>query len=295
MSDADPAYVCARCAARGTEPAPFERAELGTLPEALARSLAASAACLAEDGRTIDRAHVEATHEAFGAFAWPLDAPLAERARAARPELPRDGLLVTDGSATLVHPADDLARRLATLEVAGVPEVILAETRVELAEARAREVRLEWERVHRWPAPALFAGTVAFGAIARAMAAHTLPLLLDAEEARAAREAIDEAAAALVLGPERLAYRHALDHAATCENAPRRRRGLELAVRMLDELGHTDRRTNQDTLIDDCHFTLAAVGLTQAADDVYRIWLERAVPAAWRAVHESAWPSGADA
>lgn len=295
MSDLGDAYECARCAARGTEPAPFESPELGLLPAALARALAASVACLAEDGRTIDRAHVEATHAAFGAFAWPLEDELAARAREARPDLPRDGLLVTDGTATLVHPADNLARRLASLETAGAPEVILADTRADLAVARARDVRLEWERVHPWPAPHLFPGTLAFGEIARVMAAHALPLLLDAEEARAARAAIDLGAAALVLSPEALAYRHALDQAAAFDGADRRRRGLALAVRMLDELGHTDRRTNQDTLVDDCHFTLAAAGLAEEAAQVYRIWLERAVPAAWQRVRESAWPSGADA
>lgn len=295
MSDLGDAYVCARCAARGTEPAPFERAELGPLPAALARALAASVACLAEDGRTIDRAHVEATHAAFGAFAVPLEGALAERARAARPGLPREGLLVTDAAATLVHPADNLAQRLASLEVAGAPEVILADTRADLAAARALDVRLEWERVYPWPSWPLFPGTVAFGEIARVMAAHALPLLLDAEEAREAQAAIDLAAAALVLSPEALAYRHALDQAAAFDRADRRRRGLALAVRVLDELGHTDRRTNQDTLVDDCHFTLAGAGLAQAADDVYRIWLDRAVPAAWRRLRESAWPSGAPA
>jgi hypothetical protein len=291
----DDAYECARCAVRGTEPAPLERPELGPLPAALARALAASVACLAADGRSIDRAHVEAAHAAFGAFAWPLEEDLAARARGARSDLPREGLLVTDGMATLVHPADNLARRLASLETAGAPEVILADTRADLAVARRVDVRLEWERVHAWPAPHLFPGTVAFGEIARVMAAYALPLLLGAEDSKVARTAIDTAAAALVLTPEALAYRHALDHAAVRESALRQRRGLELAVRFLDELGHTDRLSNQDTLVDDCHFTLAAAGLAEEAAQVHRIWLERAVPAAWRRVRESAWPSGADA
>ncbi len=295
MSDAGDAYLCARCAARGTEPAPFERPELGPLPAALTRALAASVACLAVDGRTIDRAHVEAAHAGFGAFAWPLDDGLAARARAARPDLPRVGLLVTDGDATLAHPADDLARRLASLETAGAPEVILADTRAELAVARGLNVRLEWERVHAWPAPALFAGAVAFGEIARVMAAHALPLLLGAEDARVALAAVDAAASALVLTPEALAYRHALDHAAAFESALPRRRGLDLSVRLLDELGHTGRLANQDALVDDCHFTLAAAGQAEEAGKVHRIWLERAVPAAWQRVRESAWPSGADA
>ncbi|NOU34355.1 MAG: hypothetical protein HOO96_41210, partial [Polyangiaceae bacterium] len=242
-----------------------------------------------------DRAHVEAAHAGFGAFAWPLEDGLAARAREARPDLPREGLLVTDGTATLVHPADDLARRLASLETAGAPEVILADTRADLAIARGVDVRLEWERVHPWPAPHVFPGTVAFGEIARVMAAHTLPLLLGAGESGLALAAIDAAADAMVLTPEALAYRHALDHAAVSENALRRRRGLELSVRFLDELGHTDRLSNQDTLVDDCHFTLAAAGLAEEAAQVHRIWLERAVPAAWRRVRESAWPSGADA
>lgn len=291
----DDAYACARCAARGTEPAPFERPEMGPLPPDLARALAASVACLATDGRSIDRAHVEAAHAAFGAFAWPLEGDLAARAREARPDLPREGLLVTDGTATLVHPADNLARRLASLETAGAPEVILADTRSDLEAARGLDVRLEWERVHPWPAPHLFPGTVAFGEIARVMAAHALPLLLGAEVSRVPLGAVDAAADALVLPADALTYRHALDHAAVSESALRRRRGLELSVRFLDELGHTDRLSNQDTLVDDCHFTLAAAGLAEEAAQVYRIWLERAVPAAWRRTRESAWPSGADA
>lgn len=295
MSDLGDAYECARCAARGTEPGPFESAELGPLPAALARALAASVACLAEDGRTIDRAHVEAAHAAFGAFAWPLEDGRAASAREARPDLPREGLLVTDGTATLVHPADNLARRLASLETAGAPEVILADTRADLAVARGLDVRLEWERVHPWPAPRVFPGTEAFGVIARVMAAYALPLLLGAGESGLALAAIDAAASALVLTPEALAYRHALDHAAAFESALRQRRGLELSVRFLDELGHTDRLSNQDTLVDDCYFTLAAAGLAEEAAQVYRIWLERAVPAAWRRARESAWPSGADA
>lgn len=61
-------------------------------------------------------------------------------------------------------------------------------------------------------------------------------------------------------------------------------RGLELAVRFLDELGHTGLRDNQDTLVDDCYFTLRAHGHGSEATDVFRVWLEDAVPRAWRKV-----------
>ena len=78
--------------------------------------------------------------------------------------------------------------------------------------------------------------------------------------------------------------RHALAAAGAAAGDPAEARGLELAVRILDELGHTDLRDNQDTLVDDCYFTLRAAGRPAVAARVYRAWLDEAVPLAWRAI-----------
>ena len=69
---------------------------------------------------------------------------------------------------------------------------------------------------------------------------------------------------------------------------PRRAIGLHLAVRFLDELGRTDLRDSQDTLVDDCYFSLLRHGLPDAAARIYRAWLELAVPRAWARAYPQA-------
>lgn len=286
--DDDLGYVCARCTATPIDgvalPSSFDAALTSTMPEGLLRALARCAACLAHDQRTIDRAHVEAVHAALGRFAVPLEPWLAARAVVARPELAGVAQLVADVDAILVSPAESWQRRHDALVRAGAPEVVLDQARASLERTQADDVRLEWEGVAAWPAEDVFRGTVAFGEIARAMAEHALPAFVGATDATALLAAIDRAAAALVLDPAALAYRHRLQAEVERTADTRRARGLELAVRFLDELGHSDLRTNQDTLVDDCHFALAAVGLADEAAAVYRLWLETAVPRAWRRV-----------
>jgi hypothetical protein len=253
------------------------------MPEALTRAIEASARCLEHDAQTIDRAHVEAAHLAFGPFAVPLLPWLASRARAARPELEGD-LLVAPADAQLISPVESWEQRLASLLRLDAPSVVVDDARRRLARARDGTDQLEWERVHTWPAPEVFTGTIAFGEIARTLAAHALPPLLDAPRAHEILGAIDHAIDTLVLDGSSLALRHALEENAGREGDPRRARGLQLAVRFLDELGHTDLRTNQDTLVDDCHFALARHDRHDEADAVYRLWLFEAVPRAWHRV-----------
>jgi hypothetical protein len=114
-----------------------------------------------------------------------------------------------------------------------------------------------------------------FGAIACELAARVIPALVPSGH-REIVEAIERAASALALDEAALALRARLAREAT--GGDRRARGLELSVRFLDELGHTGLRDNQDTLLDDAHFASAHLEL-----DLYRFWLERAVPRAWRA------------
>jgi hypothetical protein len=290
VMDDQPSYVCARCTANRIAgvmlPSAFDVALTSTMPQALLSALANCAACLAQDERTIDRAHVEAVHARFGRSALPLEPWLARRAVAARPELARASLLVADVDATLVSPVETWERRLEALTHAHVPGVVLAQTRQSLEAARALDVRLEWDRVAPWPAEDLFPGTVAFGEVARVMAEQVLPAFLGRRDAAPLLSAIDGAAAALVLDSVTLACRHRLQAEVEVERKTdaRRARGLELAVRFLDELGHSQRLTNQDTLVDDCHGALASVGLGDEAAAVYRCWLEAAVPRAWRRV-----------
>lgn len=294
MSDEDESpddgYVCKRCVMRPIErvalPPVFDAGFVQTIPPLLLDALGRAASCLAHDGFTIDRAHVEAVHAQFGAVAIPLEPWLAARAVAERPELAGTALLVADLDALLVHPAENWERRIEALRRVQAPDILLDDARASLERARARNVRLEWDRVAPWPSDARFPGTVAFGGIAGVLAKRTLPPLIGALESGPILAAIDRAIAGLSLDAETRSYRHQLS--VESENASvtdaRRARGLELAVRFLDELGHTDLLTNQDTLVDDCHFALAGVGLGDEAATVYRTWLEVAVPYALRLV-----------
>lgn len=270
---------CARC---GDAPVDADAGPDRALPAALRAALAACARCLTHDGVTIDRAHVEAAHAAFGATAEPLEPWLAARAVAARPTLAGAPLLVAPPDAILVAAAENHQRRLDRLIELAAPAVIVELARAELADAQARPERLTWERVAPWPAPAAFPGTIAFAAIARHLAALALPALV--ADAAPLLAQIAAAADALVLDPAALAARHALAAASAAAADPATARGLELAVRFLDELGHTGLRDNQDTLVDDCYFTLRAAGRPAVAARVYRAWLDEAVPLAWRAV-----------
>lgn len=251
------------------------------LPDALAAELVRAARCLAHDGVTIDRAHVERVHELLGPIAEPLAPWLAERAIAARPELAGAGLLVAEADAVLIPPAELARGRLEALVRVDAPGVLIAGAREALAAVEASPARLEWERVHAWPAPARFAGTVAFGEIARAMAEHAIPPLVGPRDQDEILGAISWVIPRLVLDEDGLAYRHQLAAMAADPRDPRRARGLQLAVRFLDELGRTDLRDNQDTLVDDCHAALRGQGLAEAAARIHRAWLELAVPRAW--------------
>jgi hypothetical protein len=275
---------CRRCTER-----PIDRGELAAvlapaaaaaLPGGLADELVRCLRCLAHDGVTIDRAHVERVHEQLGPIAEPLAPWLAERAIAARPELGGAGLLVAEADAVLIQPAEIARQRLDALVRVDAPGVLIAGAREVLAAAEASMVRLEWERVHAWPAPARFPGTVAFGEIARVMAEHAIPPLVgrDHEEILGA---ISWVIPRLVLDEDGLEYRHQLAAAAAEERDPRRARGLGLAVRFLDELGRTDLRDSPDTVLDDCYRSLLRYGLADAAVRIYRAWLELAVPRAW--------------
>ncbi|MBK9030376.1 MAG: hypothetical protein IPL61_03395 [Myxococcales bacterium] len=279
MDHPDP---CARC---GAADADADAWPDHTLPAPLRAALVACVRCLAHDGVTIDRAHVEAVHLAFGATAEPLEPWLAARAVAARPELAGAPLLVAPPEAILVAAAENHQRRLDRLLELAAPAVILDEARAALADAQARPERLTWELVAPWPA-ATFPGTTAFAEIARTLAALALPALVDEPAPLLAR--IDLAATALVLDAEALAARHALAAAMATAATPAQAGGLELAVRFLDELGHTDLRDNQDTLVDDCYFALRHHGRADVAARVYRTWLDDAVPRAWRAVAAAA-------
>lgn len=264
----DDGEPCARCDGGPVDPAAWADA---AMPAALREALVRCARCLAHDGVTIDRGHVPAVLRAFGPDAEPLEPWLAARAIAARPELAGAALLVAPTDAVLVQAEENHRKRLDALLRLDAPAVILDQARLDLADAAARPVRLEWERVAAWPAPHL-TGAIAVGELARTLAALAIPALV--AEPAPVLAAIDAAASALVLDAGGLAYRHAL--AATA--------GHELAVRFLDELGHTGLRDNQDTLLDDCYFTLLHHGHADLARTVYATWLDVAVPRAWRRV-----------
>jgi hypothetical protein len=294
--DSDFHYVCRRC----PDPAadrPIDRGELlhvmppaivDALPAPLAAELVRCVRCLARDGATIDRAHVERVHELFGPTAEPLAPWLAERAIAARPELAGAGLLVSDAEAVLIQPAEIARQRLESLIRVDAPSVLIADMREAVVAAEAAPVRLEWERVYAWPAPARFPGTVAFGEIARVMAEHAIPPLVGPHDQDEVLGAISWVIPRLVLDEDGLEYRHQLAAMAPEERDPRRARGLVLAVRFLDELGRTDLRENQDTLIDDCYAALSGQGLSELAARIYRAWLEVAVPRAWARLQAAA-------
>jgi hypothetical protein len=232
---------------------------------------------MAVDGATIDRAHTERALASFGAFAEPLAPWLAERAIAARPELAGAARLVADVGALLIAPAESWRQRLERLVALRAPEFVVDDARRALARAEESDPRLEWERVHPWPAPGVFRGTEVFGAIACELAARVIAAMAPSEH-RDIVEAIQRAASALALDEAALALRARLAREAT--GGDRRARGLELAVRFLDELGHTGLRDNQDTLLDDdAHFASTRHGLEL---HLHRFWLERAVPRAWR-------------
>jgi hypothetical protein len=258
---------------------------VAALPDALAADLTACLRCWSRRDRTrIHCVHVERVHHRFGPFAVPLEPWLAERARAARPELAGTALLVAETDAVLVHPAELYRRHLERLLTLAVPDVMLDDVRTRIAETERHDVRIEWERVHAWPCEAEFPGTIGFAEIARTLAEYTLPRL--AGDATML-EAIERAASRLMLDDADRAYRDRL--AATAEDAagPASAAGRELAVRFLDELGHTGLRTNQDTLVDDCYFTLLHARRTDAAG-VFHAWLELGVPRAWRRLANAA-------
>jgi hypothetical protein len=284
---------CRRCAEPPIE-RPLDHRELAAvlapaivqaLPGGLADELVRCVRCLAHDGVTIDRAHVERVHEQLGAIAEPLAPWLAERAIAARPELAGADLLVAEADAVLIQPAEIARRRLDALVSVDAPGVLIADAREALAAAEASPVRLEWERVHAWPAAARFPGTIAFGEIARVLAEHALPPLLGPLDQDEILGAISWAIPRLVLDPDGLEYRHQLAAMAAEERELRRAGGLRLAVRFLDELGRTDLRDSPDTLVDDCYLTLRRHGLHDAAARIHRAWLEIAVPRAWTRTH----------
>ncbi|HWO19700.1 MAG TPA: hypothetical protein VNO30_13030 [Kofleriaceae bacterium] len=287
---------CQRCPALPHE-RPLDRRELGAaiapaivgaLPDELAGELVRCVRCLAHDGVTIDRAHVDRVHELLGPVAEPLAPWLAERAVVVRPELAGAGLLVAEADAVLIPPAEVARQRLDALASVDAPDVLIAAAREALVAAEAASVRVEWERVHAWPAPARFAGTVAFGEIARILAEHTIPPLLGPPEDGEVLGAIAWVIPRLVIDEDGLEYRHQLAAMAAEERAPRRAEGLRLAVRFLDELGRTDLRDSPDTLVDDCYLSLRRHGQNDAAARVYRVWLEVAVPRAWTRAHAAA-------
>jgi hypothetical protein len=292
-ADAELELRCRRCPAPPHE-RPLDRRELevviapaivGALPGELADELVRCVRCLAHDGVTIDRAHVERVHELLGPIAEPLAPWLAERAVVVRPELAGAGLLVAEADAVLIPPAEIARQRLDALVAVEAPDVLIAAAREALAAAEATSVRVEWERVHAWPAPARFAGTVAFGEIARMLAEHTIPPLLGPPDDGEVLGAIAWVIPRLVIDEDGLEYRHQLAAMAAAERDPCRAEAFRLAVRFLDELGRTDLRDSPETLIDDCYLSLRRHGLHDAAARIYRGWLEVAVPRAWTHAH----------
>jgi hypothetical protein len=287
--DDDLELRCRRCVDRPVDRRELEAVLAPAVIEALAGGLADELVrglrCLAHDGETIDRAHVERAHEQLGPIAEPLAPWLAARAIAARPELAGAELLVAEADAVLIPPAEIARRRLDALVRVDAPGVWIADARAALAAAEASSVRLEWERVHAWPAPARFPGTVALGEIARVMAEHAIPPLVGPRDHDEILGAISWVIPRLVLDEDGLEYRHQLAAMAGEERDPRRARGYLLAVRFLDELGRTDLRDSQDTLVDDCYGSLRRHDLAEAAARIYRVWIEIAVPRAWARAH----------
>lgn len=287
---------CPRCAEGAAQP-PIDRRELlaaiapavaEALPGELADELVRCLRCLAHDGVTIDRAHVERVHELLGPIAEPLAPWLAARAVAARPELAGAELLVAEADAVLIQPAEIARERLEALVRVDAPDVLIDGARESLAAAEASVVRLEWERVHAWPAPARFPGTVAFGEIARVMADYAIPPLVGPRDHEEILGAISWVIPRLVLDEDGLEYRHQLAAMAAAEPDLCRAGGLRLAVRFLDELGRTDLHDSPDTLVDDCYGSLLRCGRADAAARLYRAWLEVAVPRAWTRAHAAA-------
>lgn len=289
--DADLEPRCRRCPLPGSEAEqPIDRHELvPALGPALAVALSAELAealvrcvrCLAHDGAAIDATHLEHVHERLGAIAEPLAPWLVERAVAARPELAHAELLVAEADAVLISPADIARRRLDALVQHDAPSVLIEGAREALAAAEAAPARLEWERVHAWPAPARFPGTVAFGEIARTLAEYAIPPLVGPIDAGEVLAAISWVIPRLVLDEDGLEYRHTLAAMAAEEPELRRARGFALAVRFLDELGRTELRTSPEPLVWDCYCALRDQGLAAAAAGLHRAWLEVAVPRAW--------------
>jgi hypothetical protein len=260
------------CEVCGTEPAPndaltafVDPSRLAALEGPIRRALAACARCLSLTGETIDRVHAEALLRAFGGFCAPLPTFLEAPARAARPDLAASSLLVYEIGAQLWQPADALRQRLASLESLKAPEVVIASMREQLAAREHEVVRLEWERVHPWPARSACDGSRAHAALAKVLARHAMPCLLERDAAREIA-AIERAADTGRLDDEGWAIRRAL---ADTERG-------KLAVRFLDELGSTDLRDNQDELLDDVYYTLRHHRLPEAKT-VCRVWLEAAV------------------
>jgi len=278
-ADADIGYLCERCGMR--EPSRV----VGPLDDAIADARR----CLERDGVTIDRAHVELVHARLGVFAVPLESWLAERARLLRPELANASRLVADVDATLVHPAELWQLRFDRLIALRAPSSVVDATRRELVRLEGRVIRLEWERVHPWPALDRYSGTVGFGVIARVVAGHVLRAIFG-DDAREMLAAIERAIATLSLDDEDHDLRARLDgrRALAAANGDRARAaGLGFAIRCLDELGHTHLRDDQDTLVDAARLTLVRAGRIVAAEETYRLWLDSAVPKAREAIATS--------
>lgn len=276
MADDDPydhlGYVCERCG----------RNQRALRAEGLESALDRARTCFAEDGSRIDRAHVEAVHDLLGTFALPLEARVAERARVARPELARFELLVAPEDATLVHPREALSNQLERLIELRAPDVVLDHLRDSIARWEGRDVHLDWERVHGWPSPTSFPGTVGFGVIARLVAAHTFEALVPSDSSRLLGP-IDDAISSLRLGLDGFAARADLvSDVARAEivGDVERNVAFRFAIRCLDELGHTGLLDNQDTLVDDAYFTLRHARRDADARAVFTLWLDVGVPAA---------------
>lgn len=274
----DVGYTCGRCGLG-------QRAMTqGSIEDALAGALL----CFRVDGRRADRAHVEAVHDLFGAYALPLEPRVAERARAANPQLADAAILVAPVDATLVDPVESWTRRVERLIELHAPDIVIDRARASLARASANPVRLEWERVRAWPAVASYPGTIGYGVVARTTAALVFESLVPGESERLLAP-IDRAIAELRLDLDGFGERaRFVDEIARAETTGdlRRRLAFRFAVRCLDELGHTGLRDDQDTLVDAAHGALLHARRDADARSVFSRWFEVAVPAARAAIAE---------
>lgn len=259
----------------------FEPAFLASLDRAVFAALAACARCLARSGERVDREHVEAVMVSLGGACFPLGRRFADRARSERPELAAAEVIVIEDGAAVWGPRVVLGERIASLERLRAPEVVIAPLREELEARRDERFLPEWHRVWAWPPPVEVAGrTLAHVAMAKVLARAALPRLGSA----AALPAIERAADRAIVDAEGWEKREALAASAPSDA------GARLALRYLDELGHTDLLSDQDTLLDSTYFAMRGAGLPRGGD-VCRVWLEDAFPAGWRASRPG--PTGA--